>query len=84
VILRSVGNTIAATVPVGLIGWIVGRQEIWSFPGDWAAKAVWLSGGIGLSILSYIVANRLFRSEEQAFLWEMVKTKIAKKGVQPL
>jgi putative peptidoglycan lipid II flippase len=82
-ILRSVGNTVAATIPVGGIGWAVARQDLWSFPGEWSAKAVWLSGGIGLSILSYIVANRLLRSEEQAFLWDMVKAKIAKKWARP-
>ncbi|MBI3812519.1 MAG: polysaccharide biosynthesis C-terminal domain-containing protein, partial [Nitrospirae bacterium] len=83
VILRSVGNTVAAAIPVGLIGWITGRQEIWSFPGEWDVKAIWLFGAIALAILSYIAANRLLRSEEQSFLWEMVKTKISKKGIQP-
>jgi len=82
-ILRSIGNTVAATIPVGLIGWITARQDLWSFPGDWDAKAIWLFGAIALSILSYITANRLLRSKEQDFLWDMVKTKISKKGIRP-
>ncbi|MBI3995069.1 MAG: murein biosynthesis integral membrane protein MurJ [Nitrospirae bacterium] len=83
VILRSVGNTVAATIPVGLIGWTVGSLSIWSFPGEWDIKAIWLLGTIALAVLSYITANRLLRSEEQTFLWEMVRTKIAKKGIRP-
>lgn len=83
VIIRSVASTVAATVPVGLIGWIVARQPLWSYPGDWIVKAVWLFGGIGLAVMSYIVANRSLRSEELAFLWDMVKAKIGKKGGPP-
>ncbi|MBI3609504.1 MAG: murein biosynthesis integral membrane protein MurJ [Nitrospirae bacterium] len=82
-ILRSVGNTILATIPVGLLGWAVASLPIWSFPGEWDVKTFWLCSAIAMSILSYIVSNRLLRSEEQDFLWEMVKTKIAKKGIRP-
>jgi len=82
-ILRSVGNTLMATIPVGLLGWAVASLSIWSFPGEWDVKAFWLLSGILLSVLSYIVSNRLLRSEEQSFLWDMVKTKISKKEIRP-
>jgi len=83
VIIRSVVNTVAATVPVGVIGWTVGNLPIWTFRDDWESKAVWLFGAIALSILSYIAANRLLRSEELTFLWDTIKTKFGKKGAPP-
>lgn len=83
VILRSVGHTVAATIPVGLIGWSVGRLSFWSFPGDWELKGFYLCGAIILSVLSYMAAHRLLRSEEQTFLWDMVKGRLAKKGSRP-
>lgn len=77
-ILRSIGKTVAATMPVGLIAWAIGRGEIWTYQGDSAEKAVWLLGGILISILAYLLAHRLLKSDEQSFLWNMVKAKWAK------
>jgi putative peptidoglycan lipid II flippase len=83
VILRSVGHAVAATIPVGIIGWTVGHLSLWSFPGDWEVKGIYLFGAIALSVLSYMAAHRLLRSEEQTFVWDMVKARIAKKGPRP-
>jgi len=79
-IARSVGTTLLATLPVAVIGWTVANLPIWSYHGDWESKAVWLFGAITLSILSYIAANRLMGSEELTFLWDTMKSRIAKKG----
>ncbi|HEY5649134.1 MAG TPA: murein biosynthesis integral membrane protein MurJ [Nitrospiria bacterium] len=82
-ITRSIGTTIGATIPVALIGWGISQAGIWSDPGDWAAKAVWLFGGIAAAVLAYMLAHRILKSEEQTFLWDMVKRKIQAKGIEP-
>lgn len=84
VILRSFVNTLVATIPVGLIGWIISGLEIWSFTGSEVVKAAWLLVGITTSVWSYIIVHRLLKSEEQTFLWEMVRGKLGKNNGLPL
>ena len=77
-ILRSLRNTVLATIPVGIIAWYVSSLEIWIYPSDLAVRAVWLLGGIAIAVLAYILTHRLLKSEEQTFLWDMVKKRLAK------
>ena len=74
-ILASLVRIVPASLVMGAIGWWVARNPMWDSPGNTLVKIEWLGGGMAVSVLFYIVAMRLLRSEELAFLWGMVKRK---------
>jgi putative peptidoglycan lipid II flippase len=84
---RSAARVLAAAVPVVLLCVWVDGLEVWTRHGEWAAKAIMLFVGIGLSMTGYLGAHALMRSEELDVLWGMVKSRKAsagKRGGAPL
>jgi putative peptidoglycan lipid II flippase len=73
---RSAARTIAASVPVVLACLWVAELAVWARPDDWAAKAVMLFVGVGLSVTGYFGLHALMRSEELDVLWALVREKI--------
>ncbi|HLB95132.1 MAG TPA: murein biosynthesis integral membrane protein MurJ [Nitrospiria bacterium] len=72
-ILHSIAKVVLATLPVGLIGWLVSRMALWSLSGVWLEKGIWLMGGIGACIAVYFLMHRWFKSDELEFVLNMVK-----------
>jgi hypothetical protein len=58
---------------MGVIGWLVSRQPVWELGGHSVLKTELLAGGMTASVLFYIIVMRLLKSEELAFVWEMVR-----------
>ncbi len=72
---RSAGRVIVASIPLTLAClWVAGAQ-VWTHEGEWAAKSVMLTVGIGLSVSGYLGVHALMRSEELDLVWGMVKNK---------
>ncbi len=72
-ILNSLLKIVPASVSMGAIGWWVSRQPVWELGGQTLFKALLLGGGMAVSVLFYLVAMWIMRSEELKFLWGMVK-----------
>ena len=72
-ILHSIAKVVLATLPVGLIGWLVSRMTLWSLSGVWLEKGIWLMGGIGACIAVYFLMHRWFKSDELGFVLNMIK-----------
>jgi putative peptidoglycan lipid II flippase len=72
-ILNSLIKIIPTSVVMGVIGWWISRNPIWELGGESLYKAGLLGGGVIVSILFYIVAMWILKSEELAFIWGMVK-----------
>jgi putative peptidoglycan lipid II flippase len=77
-VARSAGRVLLAVLPVMLVClWIAGL-EVWSREGEWAAKAVMLTVGIGLSVTGYVGAHAFMRSEELEILLGLIKGKLGR------
>jgi putative peptidoglycan lipid II flippase len=76
-IFNSLLKIVPASIAMGLIGWRISRMPIWELGGHTAYKAAVLVGGMSVSVIFYIVAMWLLRSEELKFMWEMVRKKKA-------
>jgi putative peptidoglycan lipid II flippase len=74
-ILTSLVKIVPASIAMGVIGWRVSRMPIWELSGHTAYKAGVLAGCMAASVIFYLVAMWLLRSEELKFMWEMVKRK---------
>lgn len=66
-VLKSIGFSALATLPVAGIGVWVSTLPVWDHPGAWGLKALWLFGGIFAAVFVYAAVHRLFKSEELAF-----------------
>jgi putative peptidoglycan lipid II flippase len=75
---RSAWRVILASVPLVLACLWVARAQVWTHPGEWAAKSVMLAVGIGLSVSGYLGVHALLRSEELDLVWGMVKRAIGR------
>jgi putative peptidoglycan lipid II flippase len=75
-VLQSVTRVVLATVPVGLIGWLVSRMDIWSFPEAWLMKSIELMVGIGACVAVYFLMHRWFKSEELTHVLGLFKDRI--------
>ncbi len=75
---RSAVRALVAVVPVVLACLWVAGMEVWTREGEWMAKAVMLTVGIGLSVTGYVGAHALMRSDELEVLWGMVSRKIGR------
>jgi hypothetical protein len=60
---------------MGMIGWWISRNPVWELGGNALFKIGLLGGGIIVSLLFYIVAMWILKSEELEFIWGMVKRK---------
>ncbi len=74
-ILRSLLRILPASLAVGAIGSWVSRDPMWDWPGNALQKVKLLGGGMAASAVFYLAAMWLFRSEELAFLWGLVRKK---------
>jgi putative peptidoglycan lipid II flippase len=74
-ILRSLMRIIPASVAMGAICWWVSSNPVWDHRGNTLRRLELLGGGVAASVLFYIVAMWLTKSEELKFLWGMVKRK---------
>jgi putative peptidoglycan lipid II flippase len=72
-ILASLLRIIPASSAMGAIGWWVSRNPVWDARGNTLYKSELLAGGMLASVLFYVLAMWILRSEEQKFLWGMVK-----------
>ena len=77
-IARSHMRVLLAAVPIVVTCvWIAGLG-IWTQPDAWAAKAVMLIVGIGISVAGYVTVHALLHSDELDFLWELLKRKLTR------
>jgi hypothetical protein len=67
---------------MGVIGWWVSRDPAWKTVGDDLYKIGLLCGGIAASVVFYIGAMWLLKSEELQFLWSVMKRKKKRDGGQ--
>jgi putative peptidoglycan lipid II flippase len=74
-ILKSLIRIVPASIVMGAIGWWVSKQPVWNSAGNLLQKAELLAAGIAASLVFYVVAMWILRSEELKFLWEMVRRK---------
>lgn len=72
-ILRSLWRVLFASTFMGIIGWFVSRDGVWSLNGQVLYKTVILSGGILLSLFIYLIMMYLLKSEELLFLLGIIK-----------
>ncbi len=81
---RRIGQSLARIVPaslaMGLIGWWVGGNPVWTVKGASLYKAGLLGGTVAGSACFYIVVMWLLKSEELAFLWEMAQRRRHRDG----
>jgi putative peptidoglycan lipid II flippase len=72
-IFSSLMKIVPVSVVMGAIGWFVSQKPVWDAPGKVFYKVKWLGFGMTMSVLFYLAAMWLLRSEELKFLWSMVK-----------
>jgi putative peptidoglycan lipid II flippase len=75
-ILRSLMRIVPASFVMGLIGWWVSGNPIWSERGQVILKLELLAGGIAASVIFYLVVMWLLRSEELRFLGGLVGRRV--------
>ncbi|MDD1633967.1 MAG: hypothetical protein LUP91_17395, partial [Methylococcaceae bacterium] len=74
-ILSSLMKIVPVSAVMGAIGWFVSQKPVWDAPGKIFYKVKWLGFGVTVSVLFYLVAMWLLRSEELKFLWGMARRK---------
>jgi len=74
-IMTSLLRIIPASAAMGAIGWWVSRDPAWDLRGNTLYKSELLVGTMAVSVLFYVLAMWIVRSEELKFLWGMVKRK---------
>jgi putative peptidoglycan lipid II flippase len=84
---RKIGQSLLRIVPasivMGVIGWWVSKQAVWSGTGNSLYKAELLGGTVAASVLFYVIVMWILRSEELKFMWEMVRRKKGSQGQGP-
>ncbi len=75
-LLKSVGRTVLALVPLSLICYWINGLEVWGQVGAFPMKVGILIVGIGLSSLGYFGTHWLLRSEEVASISQLVRQKL--------
>jgi putative peptidoglycan lipid II flippase len=74
-IARSLFKIVPASIVMCTIGWWVSKQPVWGSTGNTLDKAELLGGGMAVSVLFYVIAMWILKSEELKFLWGMVRKK---------
>jgi putative peptidoglycan lipid II flippase len=72
-ILRSLWRIFVGSTFMGIIGWLMSRDEIWLINGHLIYKMAILGGGILLSLFIYLIVMYLLKSEELSFLLSIIK-----------
>ena len=71
----SLLRIVPASIVMGVIGWWVSNQPVWGGTGNSLYKAELLGGAVAVSVLFYVIAMWILRSEELKFMWGMVRRK---------
>ena len=71
-ILRSLLKIIPSSIVMGLIGWWISKNPVWDAGGRTLFKSELLCGGLVVSVLFYIAAMWVLKSEELEFIRGMV------------
>ncbi len=71
-IRRSLFKIIPASFAMGLIGWWISRNPVWDVVGKTLFKSELLCGGLAISVLFYIAAMWVLKSEELEFIRGMI------------
>ncbi|MEK6692702.1 MAG: murein biosynthesis integral membrane protein MurJ [Nitrospirota bacterium] len=74
-ILKSLKKIFLGSAFMGLIGWVVSQDEVWTVNGYHFYKIAILGGGILLSLFIYLGIMYLLKSEELSFLLGIVREK---------
>jgi putative peptidoglycan lipid II flippase len=74
-ILTSLIKIVPTSIAMGAIGWWISRNPVWDMGRNTLFKSELLVGGMVASVLFYIAAMWVLRSEELKFMWGMVKGK---------
>ncbi|HET6363984.1 MAG: murein biosynthesis integral membrane protein MurJ [Nitrospirota bacterium] len=74
-ILTSLLKIVPASIAMGAIGWWISRNPVWDMDRNTLFKSALLVGGMVASVLFYIAAMWILRSDELKFIWGMVKRK---------
>lgn len=72
-IAKSLFKIVPASVAMGVIGWWISGNPVWDKDGHILAKAQLLGGGMAVSVVFYLLAMLILRSEELKFLWNMAR-----------
>ena len=81
-IMISFAKTCAAALLMGLFGALLAGGAVWNAGGNTGTKAVILAALIAGSAGVYLIAARLFRSEEIEYLMTKVREKLKKDQIQ--
>jgi putative peptidoglycan lipid II flippase len=76
-IARTLCKVIPASAVMGLIGWWTGRNPVWDHGGHAMLKIALLGGCIALSVLFYLIAMWILKSEEFGLVWGIVRRRRA-------
>jgi hypothetical protein len=76
----SLLKVVPASLAMGMIGWWVSKQAVWSLTGNTLYKMELLGGAITVSVLFYIIVMWILRSEELKFVWGIVRRKTGSRG----
>ena len=76
----SLLKIVPASIVMGVIGWWVSSQPVWSSTGETLYKAELLCGSMAVSVLFYVIVMWILRSEELSFMWGMVRRKAGSRG----
>lgn len=74
-IIRSLWRVVFASTFMGIIGWFISQDKVWTFDGQIIYKTFILGGGILLSLFIYSLLMYLLKSEEFLFLLGIIKEK---------
>lgn len=75
-ILKSFMKISFASLVMGIVGWLLLRGELWQHDERSLEKAGYLSGAIIICIGIYLFISYLLKSEEMAYVTDLVKEKI--------
>jgi putative peptidoglycan lipid II flippase len=78
-IVSSFGKTFAASLAMGVAGWLGVRSEIWTLSGYGLKKAVYLGSAIIICGGIYMLLSYLLKSEEMGYIIERVKEKLRRR-----
>ena len=74
-ILNSLLRVVPSSIAMGAIGAWIARDPAWLSAGNTLYKVKLLGGGMVASVVFYVFAMLVLRSEELMFLWGMLKKK---------
>ena len=80
-IMRSFAKISAASLIMGLAGWLILHGDLWTRGGNTGVKTVLLGGAAFVCVSIYITTNFLLRNEEIRYMYETMKKRYPRKGM---